>query len=881
MDLLSSTPTDAALLETVHRGLPPIRRRAHVVVVGAGMAGLVAAYELSRAGHEVTLLEARPRVGGRIFTTREPFSDGLAGELGAMRIPVVHQLTQAYIQAFGLRTAPFHSNNPEGWSYVQGRRRRLREPVDDIFELAEHERGAGLDGLLERVLAPLRAEAAAPGGWERVERAWGRASLREFLEKSGWSPGAVEMFGVLARHESLMETSFLEFFRGSNHGASAMVRIVGGMDQLPRAFLRRVGKDVRYGAVVQALEQGAGFVRVHYESAGQRHAVTGDYLVLTLPYSVLRHVEVAPAWSAAKQRAIRQIHYDNASKIVLQFRRRFWEDEGIRFGSSVTDLPIRTVVYAETDVDTPRGLVTASYAWGQDSQRWALLDERDRTVQALQNLRLLHPRAPDEFEVGTSHAWQNDPFAGGAYTVFQPGQQARIHEDVKRPEGRIHFAGEHTSLLHRWIEGAVESGLRVATEVSAAAQRREALAPGQARPEGALEVSTRAGEGFRRALSAVHALDGRTLSECLGADGTLARQRAPGGVPDGDDGLAGATLLHHAVLRAVKAGSPGLALVQTLLEAGSDVAARCTVPPRREGSAPTRCSALELVAGARRGAVEDALALVTLLVDHGAQPDEEEARPLLLALAASTAARPTATLCRALWRSGATPDVAMAAGLGDQALVEAWLATQGPGPAQRAREETDRLDGREREALMAEALVFAARAGQHPVVALLLARGADARRAVSVDGIRMTALHAAAQADEVDVVERLLDAGADLLAADSEWSASAFGWAFNAGAARVVAALSARGGLAVEDLVYVGSTAEVKRALGGHHPDQAHQNGAPGVVLRNAAHAGRGDLCALLVELGADPSLRSPLGARPCEVAALAGHASLARALGG
>lgn len=877
MDQLGVTSTDSALLATIREGLPPIRRRAHVVVVGAGMAGLVAAYELSRVGHEVTVLEARARVGGRILTARDPFSDGLAGELGAMRLPVAHRLTQAYIRDFGLTTAPFRSNNPAAWSYVHGQRRRSSEPLDDTFDLASDERGLGLDALLERTLGPLRAMATTPEGWARIEASWGKSSLRDFLDASGWSAGAVEMFGVLARHESLMDTSFLEFFRGSNHGASEMVRIVGGMDQLPRAFLRRIGRHLRYGAVVRRIEQGPGYARAHYDSAGLQHSVTGDYLIVALPYSVLRHIETIPAWSPAKQRAIRQVHYDNAAKIIFQFRRRFWEDEGIRYGSSVTDLPIRTVVYAEPDSDSPRGLLTASYTWGQDAQRWALLGEQERISQALQNLRLLHARAPDEFELGISHVWQNDPFAGGAYTLFQPGQQNRIHADVIQAEGRVHFAGEHTSLMHRWVEGAVESGLRVAVAVSAAAQRREPLAPLVAAP-----IATGASEPHRpellaRALEAVRSADAIGLRACLlSAPDLVGRLLAE--ERGADSPLAGATLLHPAVRAACATGGDALRIVEVLLDAGADPSARCLVDAGANRGTLAR-SPLALAVSATRGEVDDAIAVVTLLEEHGAQPDEDEALPLLLALGATRAARPTAKLCHVLRRGGAEPDLAMAAGLGDLELVAARLSGPGCEPAQRARLESDRLDPRDREWLLTEALAFAARAGHLRLTDLLLAHGANPMRTVSIDGVRQTAVHAAARTDEVEVVERLLLAGADPLVADSEWSASAFGWAVNAGATRVVAALWARGGLPPEDVVYLGSPAQVREALGGRSPDHAHLNGAPGVLLRNAAHAGRDEICALLVSLGADRSLRSPLGARPSDVAARAGHLLLARKL--
>jgi monoamine oxidase len=171
-------------------------------------------------------------------------------------------------------------------------------------------------------------------------------------------------------------------------------------------------------------------------------------------------------FSPGKQRAIRQLHYDGSAKILMQFRRRFWEeDDGIFGGGSFSDLPIRATYYPDHHRETGRGVLLASYTWGEDAQRWGSLSPADRIVQALENLKALHPAAPDEFEVGASKMWHDDEFAGGAFALFNPGQQTQLHEHIVAPEGRIFFAGEHASLYHAWIQGAIESGLRAASEI--------------------------------------------------------------------------------------------------------------------------------------------------------------------------------------------------------------------------------------------------------------------------------------------------------------------------------------------------------------------------------------------------------------------------------
>ena len=872
------------MLEIIQHGLPPTRRKAHVIVAGAGIAGLVAAFELRRAGHRVTLLEARSRVGGRIYTARDGFAEGLVAEVGAMRIPVDHKLTLEYIRRFGLKTAPFRSDNPSAYTFIRGQRRRFSEPVDDLFEVGPDESAEKLWGLLERHLAPLNRRLAEEGdlGWARIQDRWDQASLRDFLSEHGGSEGAIEMFGILSRHESLMNTSFLEFFLGTNHVTTPMLRIMGGMDLLPKSFLPEVESDPRYGAVVRVLEQGPDFVRVHYDNAAGRRSVTGDYLIVTLPYSVLRHIEVVPEFSAAKQRAIRQIYYDSASKIFLQFRRRFWEDEGIRFGTTVTDLPIRTVVYPEVDHPTERGLLLASYTWSQDAHRWAALTEEERLVRSLEDLARIHPRAPEYFEAGMSHVWQTDPFAGGAYTVFLPGQQRRLHREICMPQGRIHFAGEHTA-NHRWVEGAVASGLRAASEVVLAAQHGKALDDGE--PVSAwteLPRSLLGGEAFDAALAAIRSGEVELLQQIIASHPEVVHQRHPSATAPYDGIYAASTLLHHAV------GAPegtvperSRELIEALAAAGADTDAMCgggLLDPGVDG----RWTSMGLVVAHAACTPDLARRLIDGLVAAGADPDIRGGRPLHAALTGSADAKELGSLAAHLRGCGAQLDLAFAAGLGDLDTMRQWLDAEslGPGAYGRYRPEKDRIDRADRDAVLGEALVFAAQSNQARAAQLLLDCGVSVDTMVSVHGIRRTALHAAGQGDHLETVRLLLGRGADPHLTDSEWTASPLAWAWASSASRVVDCLrQAPQGVVINDHIYVSTPEEIRDLLGGRHPDRAHVMGTPGVLLRNAAFAGRSSVCAMLVELGADLRLPSALGKLPWQIAREHSHLALAEQL--
>ena len=444
-----------------------------VVIVGAGLAGLAAGYELKRAGHNPVILEAQQRVGGRVYTLRDPFAEGLYVEVGAMRIPRAHILTIEYIGKFGLPTNDFTMDNPNAYYYMGGRKVRASEANADPsllgFEVSENEKGMTSGQMYMKTIQPLldMLERDGEAAWDEIVAKYDQYSTREFLELNGWSEGMIEMFGLLANQESVMNSSFLELFReDSGNYYTNMIEIQGGTDRLPHAFLPDLKDNIRFGAKMIAMDQSPDDVTIHYQTHAGKFTESGDYAILTVPFPVLRHVEVLKPFTRSKQRAIRQLHYDASAKILFQCKRRFWEEEdGIFGGGTLTDLPIRNLYYPDHGRETGRGVILASYTWSEDAQRWGSLKPDDRIVQALDDVAEIHPQITKEFEVGASWMWHDDEFAGGAFALFDPGQQTLLHEEIVKPEGRIHFAGEHASLYHAWIQGALESGLRAAIAI--------------------------------------------------------------------------------------------------------------------------------------------------------------------------------------------------------------------------------------------------------------------------------------------------------------------------------------------------------------------------------------------------------------------------------
>jgi monoamine oxidase len=452
-----------------------IQERKRVVVLGAGVAGLVAAYELKALGHEVLVLEAQNRVGGRILTCRD-FAPGLYAEFGAMRIPRSHDLTMKYCARFGLPMVPFVMSNPKGLVCIGGERMTMEEaqrvPDRLPFDLAPHERGKTADQLWGAAIADIKALLDREGhsAWERIRAEFDQFSLYEFLKHRNFSKGAIEYYAVMNFVEADMNNAVMEVLREDLEGAYVdMQTIDGGMDRLPNAFYAELRQEVRFGAEVRAIDQTDADVTVHYKTEAGRFSIRADYCVCALPFPCLRTIELGRPFSHAKMRAIRQLNYPASTKILFQVRNRFWEQEdGIVGGATVTDLPIRRMNYPGACADTTRGILLASYTWGQDALQWGAMDPETRLEEALDDVEKIHPRIRDEYEVGTSYAWYADRWARGAFALFTPEQQTDLQAAIVEPEGRVHFAGEHCSLYHAWIQGALESGIRAAQEIHTA-----------------------------------------------------------------------------------------------------------------------------------------------------------------------------------------------------------------------------------------------------------------------------------------------------------------------------------------------------------------------------------------------------------------------------
>lgn len=449
-----------------------------VVVVGAGLAGLSAAYELMESGCDVTLLEAQTHPGGKVRTLRDPFPDGLAVEAGAAAfVPVEPDAVMRYIRKFSL---PLNKPEPRVLPVVYCfRGRRMVEGRDALhswpLRLSDEERQLGIGGMRSKYLKAAVTEVfdalrTAPYDGVLLEK-YDRVSFADFMKANGCSSDAAALLSILDWDmvgEDLRERSSLDVLAqmaAYSTFMEARYSIQGGNDLLPKAFALELGNRIRYGCMVDWIEHGPSSVTVHYNHASIARTVAADHLIIASPLGRLAAIRFEPALSAQKRNAIHEIQCASVSRVFLQCRRRFWIDEGLS-GYAFTDLPMTFMWDGAPAHHSGRGILQC-FMMGAPARRFAALDDESRLMLTLETVQQVFPAIHENFEAAVFKTWDDDAYSLGAYAYYRPGQLSALLPHLRRAEGQIHFAGEHLSplLLRGLAQGAIESGLNAAREI--------------------------------------------------------------------------------------------------------------------------------------------------------------------------------------------------------------------------------------------------------------------------------------------------------------------------------------------------------------------------------------------------------------------------------
>lgn len=451
-----------------------------VAVLGAGIAGMVSAFELRRAGWDVTVIEARERIGGRVWTIRGgdrivqtgredqlcTFSDGLYFNAGAARIPHVHHTILGYAKSLGVPIEVMvNSNRAAKWDF--GGRvytdRQIRNGVRGRF-------------------SELLAKAIDRGALDQQLSAGDRTALRGFLafygelnESGDYTPagqsGYVEMPGGYANVGRLAEPLALADLMGQRAAGlplvfeeffdqqAPMFQPVGGMDRIAHALYERVRPAVRLGSPVTAIRRRAEGVRIEHGPGGQ--ALDADYCICTLPLNLLQRIP--SDFSPAKRAAISDVPYLPSSKAAFESP-RFWEEEGIYGGLGWTDQANENLLYPSGGWHSDNGVLVAAYVAGWTGENhlpeFMAMSHAERFRLCRAVVERMHPGKGRLLDKGVTVAWGLTPWSEGVGPIHpdwaQTGRGSRYAE-LLRPEGPIFFAGEHLSYVVFWQEGAALS----------------------------------------------------------------------------------------------------------------------------------------------------------------------------------------------------------------------------------------------------------------------------------------------------------------------------------------------------------------------------------------------------------------------------------------
>jgi monoamine oxidase len=433
-----------------------------VLVAGAGLAGLSAAYDLLGMGAAVTVVDARDRVGGRVWTIRDGFAEGQHAEAGGDMIDEEQCEIRELAEHLGLKTArilrggfgyvrPDSTGKPKvvarsatrGWQ----RMAEALAPLSKPYKLAER-----------RWDSPITGDLARPS-----VAAW----LDEIKADEELRATAAGLRGFfLADPEELSLIALIDQFSdGDAPAPGTMYRIDGGNDRLPKALAAVLGERVHLNAEVVALSHRGSTVRVSVKNGRTLSQINCDYAVLALPATLMRRMPITPALPAQQHDAIARLKYGRATKTLLQFSTRFWRAVGRprAFGSP---LPFGAVWEGNEEQRGRAGIITLLAGGSASDATQAIVAKHGirKLADALDWLGSLDA----DLVASRQISWEQDPFARGGYAYFDPAFDPALRPWLARPAGRLFFAGEHTSIKWQgYMNGAVESGRRAAAEVAA------------------------------------------------------------------------------------------------------------------------------------------------------------------------------------------------------------------------------------------------------------------------------------------------------------------------------------------------------------------------------------------------------------------------------
>ncbi len=441
-------------------------KKKKVAIIGAGISGLVCAYELNKQGYEVELFEARDRIGGRIHTLRSCFDHNLYAEAGAMAISDRDKYVHRYVEEFNL---PLASRLPLHQSLSFYLDQQII-PIDAMpqncpYPLNPQEQSWEMYNFWIKVLRPLLATISPEDLKELTSEKcieYDKMSFRELLHKLDLSPGAIKLMQTSLLHliggsfDELSALSIMIYALKSTHSKQSFT-IIGGNDQLCKHLAKPLQNHIHLNSPVTHIDQTS--KQIVLTTAHQQY--TADHLILSVPLPLLNQITFTPTLSQEKQTAIAEIPYTTISRHFIQYEKHPEE----KINMVIADDPHAWLEDHTFHQQSTRGILEV-HTSGKSAKHYQQLSPEKRKKHTLSKLKPIYPKLETLYEKERFICWDDEPYSRGAYCYYKPGQITDHLPHIKKPEGKLHFCGEHTSLYFASINGAIESAHRVLEEIT-------------------------------------------------------------------------------------------------------------------------------------------------------------------------------------------------------------------------------------------------------------------------------------------------------------------------------------------------------------------------------------------------------------------------------
>jgi len=420
---------------------------------------LSAAFELSQKNQEVFVLEARGRVGGRVFTVRD-FQDGQYAEGGGEYICDSHRTLLRYLKQFKIKTI-----DVTGASYL------FKDNKISFFEDEFEDLNQKFDKVQRKPANRLYVRKPFKG---RFARSVDKLTVRQFLSEEGFAESELSLLDLAFKSDygiSINEASLLMLLRDFNQPDSFVeegLRIDGGNDLLANAFANELNNVFLNSKVIKIDYSDNTKVKVTYvnsDNGQNQEMLEGDFLVIAIPFTALSEVEFTPSLPEILNNMIRQLPYAPIIKVFSQFEDRFYEDDFDLDFEIITDLD-NTVFWEPTGAQPGNKGILTAYTPGSGGIKVSDLSDSEKISDSTSKLDKIFPGLTKNIVQTKVEDWIKDPFVKGAYAYFPPEYLTTYGKFLLKRFGRIFFAGEHTEMLFgQLMNGALISGQRAAKKV--------------------------------------------------------------------------------------------------------------------------------------------------------------------------------------------------------------------------------------------------------------------------------------------------------------------------------------------------------------------------------------------------------------------------------